>query len=166
MDSPNTKIFINQNPNKLGDGYLKFKLNQSTSAVLPIRHTQEVMIVPVESIASMPNMPACVLGLMNWRSRIIWVIDLPNMLNLESINNRSLQYNLIIIHIKSVLLGIVVPEIKGIIRLISDIIQSPHSQISHSLVPYLSGLIWQDTEILLVLDAQAIVQSQIFHNNY
>ncbi|MBE9036843.1 chemotaxis protein CheW [aff. Roholtiella sp. LEGE 12411] len=151
--------------NNSGDGYLKFQLNQQTTAVLSMRHTQEAIIVPVESVTSMPNMPACILGLMNWRSRIIWVIDLPRMLNLQSLDNRLRQYNAIVIRVESLLLGLVVQEIKGTTKFMSDDVHSPVGQVASSLVPYLRGCVVQQKEILLVLDAQAIVQSSILRSD-
>jgi positive phototaxis protein PixI len=151
--------------NNSGDGYLKFQLNQQTAAVLSMRHTQEAIIVPVESVTSMPNMPACILGLMNWRSRIIWVIDLPRMLNLQSLDNRLRQYNAIVIRVESLLLGLVVQEIKGTTKFMSDDVHSPVGQVASSLVPYLRGCVVQQKEILLVLDAQAIVQSSILRSD-
>jgi positive phototaxis protein PixI len=147
------------------DGYLKFQLNQQTAAILSMRHTQEAVILPVESITSMPNMPACIIGLMNWRSRIIWVIDLPRMLNLESLDNRLRQYNVIVIKVESIILGLVVQEIKGTTKFIADDIGSPVEQVASSLVPYLCGCVVQQEEILLVLDAQAIVLSSILHSD-
>jgi positive phototaxis protein PixI len=110
-------------------------------------------------------MPPCVLGLMNWRSRIIWVIDLPRMLNLESEERRLKQYHIIVVRVESLLLGLVVYDIKGINKFMSEDIQSPVGQVASSLVPYLSGCVMQSEEILLVLDAVSLVKSQIFHNH-
>lgn len=165
MNSPNIILSTKQNENNLGDGYLKFRLNQQTAAVLSMRHTQEAVVVPVESVTSMPNMPACILGLMNWRSRIVWAIDLPRMLNLEALDNRFRQYNAIIIRVESVILGLVVQEIKGTTKFMPDDIRSPVGQVASSLVPYLRGCVVQQKEILLVLDAQAIVQSSILRSD-
>ncbi|MFH7023919.1 MAG: chemotaxis protein CheW [Heteroscytonema crispum UTEX LB 1556] len=165
MNSANNTLSTKQNHNNLGDGYLKFRLNQQTAAVLSMRHTQEGVVVPVESVTSMPNMPACIMGLMNWRSRIVWAIDLSRMLNLESLDNRFRQYNVIIIRVESVVLGLVVQEIKGTTKFMPDEIRSPVGQVASSLVPYLRGCVVQQKEILLVLDAQAIVQSSILRSD-
>jgi positive phototaxis protein PixI len=165
MNSPNITLSTKQNQNNLGDGYLKFQLNQQTAAVLSMRHTQEAVVVPVESVTSMPNMPPCIMGLMNWRSRIVWAIDLPRMLNLEALDNRFRQYNAIIIRVESVVLGLVVQEIKGTTKFMPDDIRSPVGQVASSLVPYLRGCVVQQKEILLVLDAQAIVQSSILRSD-
>ncbi|MCX7594311.1 MAG: chemotaxis protein CheW [Fischerella sp.] len=163
----NSKLTLASKPtnNNLEDGYLRFQLNRQAPAVLSMRYTQEAIVVPVESVTSMPNMPACILGLMNWRSHIVWVVDLPRMLNLESLDNRFRQFSIIIIRVESVLLGLVVQEIKGTTKFMPDEIRSPVGQVASSLVPYLRGCVIQKKEILLVLDAQAIVQSSILHDN-
>ena len=130
-----------------------------------MKHTQEAIILPVEAVTSMPNMPACILGLMNWRSRIIWVVDLPRMLNLEALDHRLRQYNVIVIKVESLLLGLVVQEIKGTTKFMPDDIRSPVGQVASSLVPYLRGCVVQEEETLLVLDAQAIVDSSILRSD-
>ncbi|MTJ08248.1 chemotaxis protein CheW [Anabaena sp. UHCC 0204] len=147
--------------NSREDSYLKFQLNQQTGAVLSITHTQEAIVVPVTSVTAIPNMPACILGLMNWRSHIIWVVDLPKMFNLECLDHRLRQYNIIVIQIKSMILGLVVQEIKGTTKFSSDDIGSPIGQVASSLVPYLCGCVVQQEEILLVLDAAHILESGI-----
>lgn len=146
---------------KTGDFYLKFKLNQQTTALMSMNHTQEAVILPVESVTAMPNMPPCVLGLMNWRGHIIWVIDLPIMLNLESINIRCRQHNVIVINVKSVVIALVVREITGISKLISDEIHSPEGKVTTDLHSYLQGVVHKP-EMWLVLDASSIVNSPIF----
>ncbi len=147
------------------DSYLKFQLNQQTGAVLSISHTQEAIVIPVTSVTAIPNMPPCILGLMNWRSHIIWVVDLPKMFNLESLDYRLRQYNIIVIQIKSMILGVVVQEIQGTTKFTVDDIRSPVGQVASSLVPYLCGCIVQQEEILLVLDAVHILQSEILRIN-
>jgi positive phototaxis protein PixI len=147
--------------NNREDSYLKFQLNQQTGAVLSITHTQEAIVVPVTFITAIPNMPACILGLMNWRSHIIWVVDLPKMFNLESLDHRLRQYNIIVIQIESMILGLVVQEIQGTTKFFIDDIRSPVGQVASSLVPYLCGCIVQQEEILLVLDAGHILRSDI-----
>ncbi|BAZ17862.1 putative CheW protein [Calothrix sp. NIES-4071] len=161
MNTPKLPLSAPENLSTLGDGYLKFQVNQQTAAVISMLHTQEAIVVPVESITSMPGMQECILGLMNWRSRIVWVVDLPRMLNLESIETRLRQYNVIIIRVDTILLGLVVDDILGTTKFGSDDIHSPIGQVASSLVPYLRGCVMQQQEMLLVLDAQAIVHSSV-----
>ncbi|MEA5616482.1 chemotaxis protein CheW [Cronbergia sp. UHCC 0137] len=161
----NSNITLSSQPNQhsLGDNYLKFQLNQQTAAVLSIKYTQEAIIVPVESVTAMPNMPVCILGLMNWRSRIIWTVDLPKMFNLECIDHRLRQYNVIVVRVESQLLGLVVQEIKGTTKFTNDEIRSPIGQVASSLVPYLCGCIVQEEEIFLVLDAPSIINHSVLN---
>ncbi|NET00272.1 MAG: purine-binding chemotaxis protein CheW [Sphaerospermopsis sp. SIO1G1] len=157
----NTPIKLNSTENT----YLQFQINQQTTAVLSVTHTQEALIVPIGSVTPMPNMPAYVLGLMNWRSRIIWVINLPKLFNLEGLEYHHRQFNIIVIKIESNLLGLVVQEIKGTTKIMTEHIHSPIGQVAASLVPYLSGCVEQKEETLLVLDANNIVSySQSLHD--
>ncbi|MBD2296245.1 purine-binding chemotaxis protein CheW [Anabaena sphaerica FACHB-251] len=157
MTKSQLTLYYQPGQNSLEDSYLQFQINQQTTAVLSITHTQEAIIVPVESVTSMPNMPSCILGLMNWRSRVIWVIDMPKMFNLEGLEHPLRQYNIIVIKVESKLLGLVVQEIKGTTKLRADDIHSPVGQVATSLVPYLCGCVEEKEEILLVLDARNIV---------
>jgi twitching motility protein PilI len=157
MTSPKLTLYYQPSQKSLPDSYLKFQLNQQTTAVLSIHHTQEAIIVPVTSVTAIPNMPAFILGLMNWRSRIIWVIDLPKIFNLEGVDYRLQEYNIIVLKVESMVLALVVQEIKGTIKLIAYDIHSPIGQVAASLVPYLCGCVEQKEETLLVLDAQNIV---------
>ncbi|MFQ4146781.1 chemotaxis protein CheW [Chlorogloeopsis sp. ULAP02] len=165
MNSSKPTLALQSKDRNRGEGYLKFQLNRGTAAVLPVKYTQEAIVVPVESITSMPNMPSCILGLMNWRSRIVWIIDLPRMFNLESLDQQFRQYNIIIIRVESVILGLVVQEVKGTTKFQPEEICSPIGQVASSLVPYLCGCIVQQQEIFLVLDAQAITQSSVLQDN-
>ncbi|MDH6060454.1 chemotaxis protein CheW [Chrysosporum bergii ANA360D] len=163
----NYKILVDKQASKNNweNSYLKFELNQQTPAIMPINYTQEAVSLAVESVTSMPNMPPCILGLMNWRSHIIWAVDLPRMLNLESLDGRLRQYNIIVIEVESLMLGLVVHEIKGITKFMSDDIRSPWGQVASSLVPYLSGCVVKEEEILLVLDAKCLAFSPVLRNN-
>ncbi|NJL64734.1 MAG: purine-binding chemotaxis protein CheW [Methylacidiphilales bacterium] len=161
MDSSKIALATAQNLSNLSDGYLKFQINRQTTAVLSMRHTQEAIAIPVESITSMPSMPPCILGLMNWRSRIVWTVDLPRMMNLESLETRLRQYNVIIVRVESLLLGLVVEEIIGTTKFMPDEVHSPVGQVAASLVPYLRGCVVQQKETLLVLDAQAILNASV-----
>ncbi len=155
----------NQSKKDLGDPYLSLQLDSQTAAVLPMEHAQEVLVVPVERIVPMPNMPECVLGLLNQRSRVFWAIDLPQMLELQPIDRDVQQYNIAIVRVENVPLGLVVQEVKGVMRLSADALQSPIGAFAPSLTPYLRGWVQQKSDALLVLDAKAIMRSPILHGD-
>ena len=154
-----------QDKKNLGDTYLKFKFGQQTPAVLSMSRAQEVVILPPERLTPMPNMPAYVMGLLNRRSRVLWVVDLARMLGLMPIETNVVHYSVVIIRDDSTSLGLIVQTVEGVVRLTPESIQSPLGQVSSGLVPYLSGCILQEKEILLALDAEAIIRSPLLQNS-
>jgi positive phototaxis protein PixI len=148
-----------QTKKPLGDTYLKFKFGQQTSAALLMNRAQEVVVLPVERLTPMPTMPPHVMGLLNRRSRVMWVIDLARMLGLPGIEINVQHYNVIIISNGPATFGLIVQAVEGIVRLTPEIIQSPLNQVSPGLVSYLRGCVLQEQEVLLVIDAEAIIRS-------
>ena len=156
---------INQIDKTPGNSYLRLDLDQQTPAILSMEHTQEVLVVPIKRITPMPNMAECVLGLLNWRNRVLWIIDLAQMLKLHSLDTAAQQYHIAIIRVGQVPLGLVVQKVKGVTQFLPDCIQSPTGLVTSSLIPYVHGCIHQQNEILLVLNTEAIVHSPILHSN-
>lgn len=149
----------------LGDAYLKFRLNAETAAVIAMRSVQEAIVLPARRLTPMPNVPAAMLGLMNRRSRVIWVLDLAQLLELSVLDPNVQQDQLMLIQVGAVPLGLAVQQVEGMVRFQADEIQSPIGQVSAALVPYLRGCALQQQEqkqeIVLVLDAEAIVQAPL-----
>ena len=154
----------NLTPNNVDLPYLQLQLGEQTTAVVPMNDTQEVLTVPSRRITVMPNMPHCILGLLNQRSRVIWVVDLSQMLERQAIDRNLRQYQMAIIRVKDFPLGLVVPRIQGIVRLSVEAIQSPVGNVASGLVPYLQGCCLQQDKILLVLDAEAIINSPLLQS--
>lgn len=151
-----------------GDAYLRFELCPQTSAVLFMRYVQEAMVLPARRLTPMPNMPACMLGLMNRRSRVLWVVDLAQMLGLAMLDANTQQYSLVLVQVGTIALGLAVQQVEGITWINPDQIQPSIGQVIPTLVPYLRGCTVQQQEqkqeMLLVLDAEPIVQSPILRN--
>jgi twitching motility protein PilI len=148
-----------QTKKNLGDSYLKFQFGQQTPAVLLMNRAQEVVVLPVGRLTPMPNMPAYIMGLLNRRSKVLWVIDLARMLGLPGVEINVQHYNIVIIGNGSATFALIVQAVEGVVRLAPESIQSPLGQVSSSLVPYLRGCVLQEQEILLVLDAEAILRA-------
>ena len=147
-----------QNKKSLGDSYLKFQLGQQIPAVLSMSRAQEVVVLPVGRLTPMPNMPAPVMGLVNRRSRVLWVIDLARMLGLPGVELNVQHYSVVIISNETSTFGLIVHAVESVVRLTPELIQSPINQVSSGLIPYLRGCVLQEKEILLVLDAEAIIR--------
>ncbi len=149
----------------LQNTYLRFQLEQHTPAIIAVEYVQEVLIVPAGRLTPMPNMPKYVLGLLNRRNRVLWVIGLAQMLNLQAFDPDTKQYDMAIIRVGQVTLGLVVHAVKDVTRFTPDYIQSVQGLVTSALAPYLHGCILQQKEILLVLNAEAIVHSLALHSN-
>lgn len=151
-----------------GEAFLRFELCPQTSAVLFMRYVQEAMILPARRLTPMPNMPACMLGLMNRRSRVVWVIDLAQMLGLSLLDANTQQYSLVQVQVGTIALGLAVQQVEGITWINPDQVQPPIGPVVPALAPYLRGCVVQQQEqkqeMLLVLDAETIAQSPILRN--
>lgn len=152
----------------VGDAYLKFQLDRHTQAVFSMRHVQEVLTLPARRLTPMPNMPASMLGLINRRSRVLWLVDLAQILGLSILDTNVQQYTLVLIQVGSVPLGLAVQQVEGITRLAADAIQPLSGQVSPTMLPYLRGCALhqqdQKQEMLLVLDAEAVLQAPVLCN--
>lgn len=142
----------------IGDRYLSFYLNRQTPTLLLMEYAQEVIIVPTSRLSLMPNMPECVLGLLNRRSRVLWVVNLAQLLELPASESSDRQYQIIIIHVKQVKLALVVQSVEGV-KYFPHQNSQASTEIFTTLAPYISGCIAQENETLIVLDAEKIVNS-------
>jgi twitching motility protein PilI len=149
----------------LGEAYLKFLLDPQTPVVLPMKQVQEVLVLSANRLTPMPNMPACIIGLMNRRSRVLWVVDLTRLLGTPSLDLNTQQHTLVIVRPGTISLGVVVQQVEGMVWMTPDQIQPPPSHVASSLLTYLRGCVLQEQEIWFVLDALSLLQSPVLHNS-
>ncbi|MEL7226737.1 MAG: chemotaxis protein CheW [Cyanobacteria bacterium J06576_12] len=114
-----------------------------------------------QQVTAIPNMPACMMGLVNRRNRVIWLANLVKLLGMPIPDRPTQQYSTVIVKAGSSL-GLIVDEIDGIIHLGAESLQPPPAQVNPILVPYLKGCAVQDNQTVLVLDAEAVLQSSVF----
>ncbi len=58
---------------------LRFPLGSPDSALLPLEHIAEILRIDVVEILPVPEMPSCVLGIGNWRGKMLWLVDLNHL---------------------------------------------------------------------------------------
>ena len=105
----------------------------------------------------MPNMPECVVGLLNHRNRVLWVVDLAQILSLQPLDHNISQHNVILIQAQQMTLGLLVPEVNGVKYFTPDLVQSSKELVTSALIPFLHGCIVQEQELILVVNAEAIL---------
>lgn len=140
--------------------YLKFTLGLQ-AVLIPTRQVQEAITIATARVTPMPNMPPALLGLINRRSQVLWVTDLALLLGIPVAYPNTQQYNIVLMQTGGVLLGLRVHTIEGILSLPLDRVQTPPAHVPNTLVPFLQGCVLQQGEILLVLDAEAILRSPV-----
>lgn len=156
---------INKNQEDLGLPYLKLLVDSKTEIALPMADTQEVLTVSVGRITPIPNMNKSIVGLINQRNRVFWVVDLSIMLGLSTQKQEKQQYSIVIINVDNVPLGLLIEQIQGVIRIPEDNIQSPVGNVSANLIPYLQGCILNGNNILSILAPTAILNRQLTISN-
>ena len=144
-----------------GEMFLRFRLDEQTTAVVPMPQTQEAIVLPVSRLSVIPNLAAPILGLFNRRSSLVWLVDLPEMLGLEPLDRHRQSYDTVLLKVAENPLAIAVQEILGVVRFDAANIKSPIGSFNPAFTPYLRGWILQEQELVLVLDPEAIIDAEV-----
>lgn len=75
---------VNMSASTLPSQYLKFKLYPEVEAMLPVDQITEILKLRLVQIMPIPQMPTWVMGVYNWRGEILWMVDLSQLLGLDS----------------------------------------------------------------------------------
>jgi len=146
--------------------YLQVQLTTGISAAIPVNSSgenqphqlQEVLNLNLDRLTPMPNLPHWVMGLLNQRSRIFWVVDLAEFVGFAPLDKEEAPTACAIIQAQQRSLGFGVQKIGSILRLQSEQIQSDFGNFSPHLQPHLRGCLSLKNELLLILDPITLVQ--------
>ncbi|AFZ37888.1 CheW protein [Stanieria cyanosphaera PCC 7437] len=153
--------------------FLKFYLEPDTKIMLPVEQITEVLKIDLIQIIPIPEMPAWVMGVHNWRGEILWMLDLGNLIGLNAWyeqENTTPNCTAIVLSTKTTeqikeqqsektSLGLVVTRVEDIEWCNPDLVQSPPgAAITTEIAPFLRGY-WlrEDGEMILTLDGNAIL---------
>jgi positive phototaxis protein PixI len=163
MNSPTAELSALPSPQAKGEAYLKLQLDAQSVILIPMQQARQVLQTPAERLSAIPNMPTCLLGLLNQRSRVIWVADLPQMLGLEPLDLDAQSYSVAVVQAGNLVLGLAVNVVAGVVRSESPINPITEGSAIAKLTPYLLGTLKQE-ETFLVLDGRAILHSPLLHS--
>ncbi|MFN4196298.1 MAG: chemotaxis protein CheW [Thermosynechococcus sp.] len=138
--------------------YLRLAVHDQLTALLPMTELQQVVVIPSQQLTVIPNMPPVVMGLLNFRNRIVWVLDLAHLLDLEPLDLRLTLLTIALLQTPEGYLGLALRQVRGIVRLPDSAIQSPVGTVRAALVPYLRGCCRLDQELFFILDGGAIAR--------
>jgi positive phototaxis protein PixI len=144
--------------------FLSFRLSPTAQAMVAAQQLTEVLSVSLAQIISIPDVPAQVMGVCNWRGEILWLVDLGLLLGFEPlIAQRDYQanYRAIVVHHQDKLLGLVVDQVNQMLWCNPEKFQPiPATQTSPTLSRCLHGYWFSDGGTpILVLNAEAVLDS-------
>ena len=146
--------------------YFHIQLQPNTELLIPLEHTGGAIALPVEQICPIPGIPPAVLGVVNQRGKLLWVIQLSSLLGLgQSDTSLRAQYNLTLLVLsatsrttgeqESRMVGCVVSTLKEIIFLDSKQFK-PVAAKSPIFGSFLSGMAQIDRSLVSVLNVNAV----------
>ncbi len=149
----------------LGTGYLRVSLFDAVSVLLPLTQVQEVIALPSHRLSALPNLPAPVLGLMNRRSQVLWLVDLVYLLGMGRLELEALTHHVVVLKVGNVSLGVAVRAIEGMVSITQDALVPVPPQVPPSALPYLKScarvVSGDAAALLMVLNPDALIQSPI-----
>lgn len=154
-----------------GDRYLKFDIAPNLPALIALEDIQESTRIPSYRVTPLPNLPACILGLMNSRNQVLCVVDLAQMLQISTPWVHRQDYSVVIVRLISLsegtdepnLLALMLHHIQGIVRLQPEEIESSIDAFATTLTPFLKGHVVQGAQSIPVLDVQAICTAPVLN---
>jgi positive phototaxis protein PixI len=142
---------------KLGAAYLRLQIAPNATAAVAMQAARAALVVNVDRLTPLPNMPNYVIGLLAHRSRVLWTLDLAKILGYSPVDLRRSTVNIVLLEIDRQVVAFAVPEISGVLRFMPEEVISPLANFSAELVPYLQGWLPYEGETLLILSARALV---------
>lgn len=158
--------------------YFFVQLRQSVKVVLPLDSTQEVISLACGEVCPIPGVSPALLGVVNQRGKLLWVLDLADLLKVPS-SQKTIRpqdnLTLLVLNPPSKLnarsqerqFGCVVSALKGVIALDSVDFQPLTKQIFSTLKPFSSAIAFIEEKPVAVVDVKAIlnnIQTEISSN--
>src|SRR5262249_1033868 len=121
---------------------------------LPIEHVEDVFAVA--SIARVPLASPEIAGILNLRGRIVTAIDLAVRLQLQA-TGPAIGRLAIGVEAGGESFGILVDGVAEVLSLADSDRESPPINLAHGLADVAIGVLWLERELLVVLDANRIL---------
>lgn len=151
--------------------FLQFQLGKSEKthksivqgdiALLDAEIVTEVINISLEDILPVPQMFYCVLGIYSWRSEMLWIVDLENLLGYPpplNENKTSQDVLVMVIQIQGQSIGLVISGIDNLIdRDLSKLKSSSAEIFSEDVLPFIDGYFTSaENDIIMLINAEEI----------
>ena len=146
--------------------FLLFGQEESLFAVELIT-VREVLCLNDQSISPIPNALPFVLGLTNLRGEILAVGDFGRLIGAEPVDTQHSNSRILVIEapepqdvsLRVMRMGLAVSQVEGVLSLNTEEIVSA-VEVSEELAPLLKGLYDSKGRLVMILDVEAIAQSE------
>ncbi len=139
-----------------GDAYLRLQVAPDCEAAISMYQAEEAVIIPSIRLSLIPNANPALMGVLNHRNRVFWVLDLPYLLGFSPLPSSLPEYSVALLRVNGNPLAWAVQRIRGVMRAEAEALRSPLNLDSPNLVPYLQGCFYDGEQPILVLDVAAI----------
>ncbi|WP_103667233.1 chemotaxis protein CheW [Pseudanabaena sp. BC1403] len=143
--------------------HLSLQIERNVIVAVQLKYVRETLVLDADRFTQMPNVNACLMGLVEHRSNVFWVLDLPQALGFAPLDSTSIATHIAILQIGGAFLGLGVYRIGRVLRFAETEIVSPlefpQTNIPIESVPFLRGCLLNAegaNKNLYVLDAEAI----------
>jgi twitching motility protein PilI len=161
MSSLTVELLEEQTQAIAGLPYLSLSLNRDVIVAVQLKFVRETLVLDSGRFTQMPNVHSALMGLIEHRSNIFWVLDLPQFLGFAPLDSTAIETPIAILKIRDAFLGLGVHQIGRVFRFNEADIVSPQEvskpKIPIEIVPFLRGWVAQKESNLYVLDAEAII---------
>jgi positive phototaxis protein PixI len=145
--------------------HLSLQLDQEVRVAVQLSFVRETLVLATDRFTQMPNVHPCLMGLVEHRSNVFWVLDLPQLLGFTPIDSTAIETHIAVLQIGSAFIGLGVYRVGRVLRFteheIVSPLESPNVKTPMELVPFLRGWVIQAEELndnLYVLDIEAIAR--------
>lgn len=126
---------------------------------LDIQYIQE--IIGLQETTKVPNMPQYVEGVVNFRGRIIPVIDLAQKFNLETKDQDDSARLIVLEFVQDKPIGIKTDYVNEVLTIDEANIENPPKLDEHEQDHCIKGIIKEDDRLIILLDHTKIVSAEM-----
>ena len=133
-------------------------------ALLEAEIVTEVITISPQELLPVPQMPYCVLGIYSWRSEMLWIVDIENLMGyppcLQEDADADETLLVMVVQVQGQSMGLVVSRIDSIVEQDLEKFKSSSSEIfSDDIMPFLYGYFTdENNNIVMLIDAE-----EVFH---
>lgn len=136
--------------------FLTFRLRQLQYGI-PVSYVREIF--PLPEINPVPEAPGDIIGLLNWRGKVLPIMHLDRRLG-HPMQPCRLSDSVIVIEWQGLHVGVIVDQVEDVISLDETLIDRDiaYGRENHINTAFLAGVAKLDTKMLLLLNADALIR--------